>query len=118
MKRNPDQLYSERGIRSVAELMKRDLPVAQLQVTLFDDASLVGLTTPHVLCDGHGNKEIARAVYLWATSFQSFPVRNCFGLVADDPRGGIWMGGVLAKKDAMGLGNMCRSDLICACSLT
>jgi hypothetical protein len=29
---------------------------------MFDDATIIGLTTPHVLCDGHGNKEIILAL--------------------------------------------------------
>jgi hypothetical protein len=44
--------------------MSKDIPVVHLQLTLFADASIVGLTTPHVLCDGHGNKEIAQALAL------------------------------------------------------
>jgi hypothetical protein len=62
VKLNPDDFYLEGAPRSVGELMKRDIPMVQLQLTLFDDATLVGLTTPHVLCDGHGNKEIMRAL--------------------------------------------------------
>lgn len=58
VKDNQDHLFSQNGPRSVGAY----IPVSQLQVTLFDDATLVGLTTPHVLCDGHGNKEILSAV--------------------------------------------------------
>ncbi|KIJ46927.1 hypothetical protein M422DRAFT_46027 [Sphaerobolus stellatus SS14] len=62
VKHDPNDLFSQDGPRSVGAYMKSNIPVAQLQVTLFDDATLVGLTTPHVLCDGHGNKEITNAV--------------------------------------------------------
>lgn len=39
-----------------------------------------------------------KCVYLWGMSFQPFPVRNFMGLVADDPRGGIWIGGFFSKR--------------------
>ncbi|GJJ15413.1 hypothetical protein Clacol_009689 [Clathrus columnatus] len=62
IKDNQNDLFSKDGPRSVGDYMKSNIPVSQLQVTLFDDATLVGLTTPHVLCDGHGNKEIMVAI--------------------------------------------------------
>jgi hypothetical protein len=39
-----------------------------------------------------------RCVYVYGNSHQPFPIRNCLGLVADDPRGGIWMGGFFKKS--------------------
>ncbi|KAF8511265.1 hypothetical protein BU17DRAFT_69703 [Hysterangium stoloniferum] len=62
IKENPYELYSQNGPRSVGDYMKQDIPVSELQLTQFDDATLIGLTTPHVLCDGHGNKEIIYAL--------------------------------------------------------
>lgn len=54
-------LFSQDSPRTVRDYMNANIPVSQLQITLFDNATL-GLTTPHVLCDGHGNKEILVAV--------------------------------------------------------
>ncbi|EJD44092.1 hypothetical protein AURDEDRAFT_114396 [Auricularia subglabra TFB-10046 SS5] len=62
VKNNDDRLFSDGGPRSVTQLMTQDIPVTFLQVTTFSDASIIGLTTPHVLCDGHGNKEIGLAL--------------------------------------------------------
>lgn len=39
-----------------------------------------------------------KCVYLYGNSFQPFPIRNCLGLVADDPNDGIWMGGFFKKS--------------------
>jgi len=62
VKNNHHDLFSKDGPRSIGAYMKSNIPVVQLQVTLFDNATIVGLTTPHVLCDGHGNKEIMVAL--------------------------------------------------------
>ncbi|KZV86526.1 hypothetical protein EXIGLDRAFT_840716 [Exidia glandulosa HHB12029] len=62
VKDNNDALFSDGGPRSVTQLMSEDIPITFLQVTTFTDASIIGLTTPHVLCDGHGNKEIGIAL--------------------------------------------------------
>lgn len=64
IKENLNHLFSEDGPRSVGVYMKNDIPVSMLQLTIFDDASILGLTTPHVLADGHGNKEIMNALTL------------------------------------------------------
>jgi hypothetical protein len=45
----------------------------------------------------HPERKVS-CVYLYGNSFQPFPVRNCMGLVADDPGGGIWMGGFFKKS--------------------
>ncbi|KAF8516888.1 hypothetical protein JB92DRAFT_3082640 [Gautieria morchelliformis] len=62
IKHNPSDFYSQGGPRSVGDLMSKDIPLAQLQLTMSDDATIIGLTTPHVLCDGYGNKEIILAL--------------------------------------------------------
>lgn len=61
-KENPHHLFTPNAPSSVKELLKRDIPQTQLHVTLFDDAALVGLSVPHILCDGYGVTEIMRAL--------------------------------------------------------
>jgi hypothetical protein len=58
----PHDLYSRPGRRSLKDLFSHDIPNSALQLTQFDDASIVGLSIPHVLADGHGAKEVARAL--------------------------------------------------------
>lgn len=42
--------------------------------------------------------EAVKCVYLLGLSFQMFPLRNFLSLVADDPRGGVWLAGFLSKR--------------------
>ncbi|EIN05849.1 hypothetical protein PUNSTDRAFT_54705 [Punctularia strigosozonata HHB-11173 SS5] len=64
VKENPDDLYSspDPWRRKLPELMKVDKPISQLSLTLYPDASVLGLSVPHVLCDGMGVAEIMRAL--------------------------------------------------------
>ncbi|KAG8788417.1 hypothetical protein FRC15_004392 [Serendipita sp. 397] len=55
-------LFAEGGPRSMKDYLKKDIPLIQLQLTNFEDGCILGLTTPHLLCDGHGNKEIGIAL--------------------------------------------------------
>lgn len=50
------------GAKSAEDLFTRNEAIIQLQLTVFEDASIVTLATPHVLCDGHGIKEIIRSL--------------------------------------------------------
>ncbi|KAG8810791.1 hypothetical protein FRC17_002782 [Serendipita sp. 399] len=62
---DPDEhvdLFSEGGPRSVKDYLEKDIPLLQLQLTTFEDASILGLTFPHVLCDAHGIRHIALAL--------------------------------------------------------
>lgn len=61
-KENPFHLFCPYGPRSVEELLREDRSVVHLHVTSFDDGSLVGLATPHILCDGHGATAIIQAL--------------------------------------------------------
>lgn len=61
-KENPHHLFIPGAPRDVAELLKRDVPLTQLYVTTFTDGSLVGLYTPHILCDGYGVTAIIRSL--------------------------------------------------------
>ncbi|KAI0746367.1 hypothetical protein C8Q80DRAFT_1337354 [Daedaleopsis nitida] len=61
-KENPHHLFFPTAPTTVDELLTRDVPLTHLHVTNFNDASLVGLYTPHILCDGHGVATIARAL--------------------------------------------------------
>jgi hypothetical protein len=60
-------------------------------VTNWRDMKLMEIDFSGALPDGSDKK--INCTYLWGNAFQPFPIRNCMGLVADDPRGGIWMGG-------------------------
>lgn len=62
VKENPDDLFTDPSRRSVAYLMTADVPICGLQLTSFSDASIIGLSIPHVTSDGHGYKEIMRAL--------------------------------------------------------
>lgn len=62
VKENPLHLFLPNVPSSVQELLQKDIPLTQLQVTLFDDASLVGLSIPHILCDGYGVKAIIQSL--------------------------------------------------------
>jgi hypothetical protein len=62
-------------------------------VTNWRDMKLMEIDFSGALPDGVDKK--INCVYLWGNSYQSFPARNCMGLVADDPSGGIWFGGGL-----------------------
>ncbi|KAG9032704.1 hypothetical protein FS842_004055, partial [Serendipita sp. 407] len=55
-------LFAEGGPPTAKDYLNKDIPLIQLQLTTFDDACILGLTTPHVLCDGHGSKEIGIAL--------------------------------------------------------
>ncbi|KAI0922391.1 hypothetical protein AcV7_005935 [Taiwanofungus camphoratus] len=61
-KENPHHLFSPKGPSSVDELLKQDIPLTHLHVTVFSDAALIGLSVPHILCDGHGVTAISRAL--------------------------------------------------------
>ncbi|KAI0644089.1 hypothetical protein C8Q79DRAFT_974236 [Trametes meyenii] len=61
-KENPHHLFFPEAPRDVASLLKRDAPMVHLHITNFDDGSLIGLYTPHILCDGHGVANIVRAL--------------------------------------------------------
>jgi hypothetical protein len=74
-------------------------------VTNWRDMKLMEIDFSGALPEGAEKK--VKCVYVWGNSFQPFPVRNCMGLVADDPSGGIWMGGFFTKgvwerKDGFG----------------
>ncbi|THH19420.1 hypothetical protein EW146_g1767 [Bondarzewia mesenterica] len=62
VKENPHHLFIPYGPKSVDELITGDRPLVHLHVTTFDDGSLVGLSTPHILCDAHGVASIIKAV--------------------------------------------------------
>jgi hypothetical protein len=62
VKENPHHLFVPHVPSKVEELLEQDIPLTQLQVTLFDDASLVGLAIPHILCDGYGVKAVVQAL--------------------------------------------------------
>lgn len=62
MKENPFHLFLPKVPSSVEDLLRQDIPLTRLQVTLFDDATLVGLSTPHILCDGYGVKAIIQSL--------------------------------------------------------
>jgi hypothetical protein len=61
-------------------------------VTNWRDMKLMEVDFSAALPDALAGTKV-NCVYLWGVSYQPFPVRNMMGLVADDPRGGIWMGG-------------------------
>ncbi|KAA1475639.1 hypothetical protein DENSPDRAFT_842442 [Dentipellis sp. KUC8613] len=63
-KQNPHHLYTPHGPRAVADLLDRaaDRPLVHLHVSVFADGALIGLSVPHILCDGHGVVGIARAL--------------------------------------------------------
>ncbi|EIN12483.1 hypothetical protein PUNSTDRAFT_141174 [Punctularia strigosozonata HHB-11173 SS5] len=62
IKHFPYDLYSDPACRSMNDLFTKDIPNAALQLTNFEDASIVGLTIPHVLADGHGVKVVLNAL--------------------------------------------------------
>ena len=69
-------------------------------VTNWRDMKLMDIdfTAGRATKEGEDPGKKITCVYLYGNSFQPFPVRNCMGLVADDPRGGIWMGGFFRKS--------------------
>ncbi|KAG8810789.1 hypothetical protein FRC17_002780, partial [Serendipita sp. 399] len=69
-------LFSMGGPRSNKDYLNKDIPLIQLQLTNFDDASIVGLTVPHMLCDGHGIKEIALALSCLLKGEQVLPLKE------------------------------------------
>lgn len=54
-------LWAANSARSVSALLIEDRPMVSVQITRFEDATMVCISTPHVLCDGYGNREIMRA---------------------------------------------------------
>jgi len=62
VKENPQHLFLPNCPPSVAYLLKHDVPLTYMNVTTFDDASLVGIAVPHILCDGHGVTIIMKAL--------------------------------------------------------
>lgn len=76
-------------------------------ITNWRDMKLMELDFSGALPDGAESAKKANCVYIYGNSFQPFPIRNCMGLVTDDPRGGVWMGGFFRKtvwerKDGFG----------------
>lgn len=52
-----------------------------------------------------------KTIKVWSNSFYSMPLRNAFGLIANDPTGGVWIGGFLSEgqwKDPKGFGQFAR----------
>ncbi|KAG8800803.1 hypothetical protein FRC18_007945 [Serendipita sp. 400] len=50
-------------------------------------------------------------VYGYAKSFQPYPLQNIFAILHDDPRGGIWILGVLPQsvwERQEGFGKFCK----------
>ena len=62
VKENPFHLFAPNAPSSVEDLLQQDIPLTRLQVTVFNDASLVGLSVPHILCDGYGVKAIIQSL--------------------------------------------------------
>jgi hypothetical protein len=67
-------------------------------VTNWRDMKLMEADFSGAAKEGEGSPGQVKCVYVYGNSFQPFPIRNCMGLVADDPRGGIWMGGFFKKS--------------------
>ncbi|KAL5529816.1 hypothetical protein ACEPAG_5803 [Sanghuangporus baumii] len=61
-KRNPHHLFLPYAPKSIQELMDSDKPMCHLHVTNFDDAALIGLSVPHLLCDASGVAIIIKAL--------------------------------------------------------
>lgn len=62
LKENPQHLFTPFNDSSIDDLLKQDMPLNHLQITTFDDASIVGLTIPHILCDAHGTSSVIHAL--------------------------------------------------------
>ncbi|EIN04288.1 hypothetical protein PUNSTDRAFT_47556 [Punctularia strigosozonata HHB-11173 SS5] len=58
----PHEYYSHPSRCSAKALLNKDVPVAALHVTRFDDASIVGISISHALADGAGTKEVMSAL--------------------------------------------------------
>ena len=66
-------------------------------VTNWRDMKLMELDFSGASPSSEEEKKV-NCVYLYGNSFQPFPIRHCLGLTADDPRGGVWMGGFFKKS--------------------
>ncbi|EIN04964.1 hypothetical protein PUNSTDRAFT_47207 [Punctularia strigosozonata HHB-11173 SS5] len=58
----PHHFFSHPSRCSANALLNKDVPVAALHVTRFDDATIVGLSVSHALVDGSGTKAIVLAL--------------------------------------------------------
>jgi len=67
-------------------------------VTNWRDMKLMSVDFSGALPDSAMGDKKVNCLYLWGNSFQPFPVRNMMGLVADDPSGGIWVGGFFSDR--------------------
>ncbi|KAI0027624.1 hypothetical protein K488DRAFT_60869 [Vararia minispora EC-137] len=70
---SPTQIFYPFAPKSVNELLTSDRPVVYLHVTTFDDGSVIGLTTPHILSDAIGYMSIIKALCSVLATGQSPP---------------------------------------------
>ena len=54
----------------------------------------------------------AKVQKVWGHGIHPVPMRNSFGQVADDPSGGLWLGGYLSRKEwDKGFGEFVKDDV-------